>query len=51
MPAKDLYHNTVITALEKDGWIITNDPLVIRWGKKDLYVDLGVCNCGKIDCC
>ena len=41
MPAKDIYHNTVITALEKDDWIITHDPLVIRWGKKDLYVDLG----------
>ncbi|WP_366558157.1 element excision factor XisH family protein [Okeania sp. SIO3B5] len=41
MPAKDIYHNTVITALEKDKWIITNDPLVIRWGKKDLYIDLG----------
>ncbi len=41
MPAKDIYHNTVITALKKDKWIITDDPLVIRWGKKDLYVDLG----------
>ncbi|MGB3508967.1 MAG: element excision factor XisH family protein [Microcoleaceae cyanobacterium] len=41
MPAKDIYHNTVRTALEKDGWIITHDPLVIRWVKRDLYVDLG----------
>ncbi|NEP07438.1 MAG: hypothetical protein F6K34_23155 [Okeania sp. SIO4D6] len=41
MPAKDIYHNTVKTALEKDDWIVTNDPLVIRWGKRDLYVDLG----------
>ena len=40
MPAKDVYHNTVRTALEKDGWIITDDPLIIRWGKKDLYIDL-----------
>ncbi|WP_353735142.1 element excision factor XisH family protein [Okeania sp. SIO2C2] len=36
MPAKDIYHNTVKTALEKDDWIVTNDPLVIRWGKRDL---------------
>ena len=41
MPAKDIYHDTVRTALEKDGWEITNDPLVIRWGKRDLYIDLG----------
>ncbi|MDJ0597724.1 MAG: XisH family protein [Crocosphaera sp.] len=41
MPAKDIYHDTVRTALEKDGWKITHDPLVIRWGKRDLYIDLG----------
>ena len=41
MPAKDIYHDTVITALQKDGWMITHDPLVIRWGKRDLYIDLG----------
>ncbi len=41
MPAKDIYHDTVRTALEKDGWEITHDPLVIRWGKRDLYIDLG----------
>ncbi|GBF79637.1 XisH protein [Aphanothece sacrum FPU1] len=37
MPAKDIYHDIVRTALEKDCWTITNDPLVIRWGKRDLY--------------
>ncbi|MGK7881927.1 MAG: XisH family protein [Crocosphaera sp.] len=41
MPAKDIYHDTVRTALEKDGWEITHDPLVMRWGKRDLYIDLG----------
>jgi hypothetical protein len=41
MPAKDLYHNTVKTALIEDGWIITHDPLKLEVGKKDLYVDLG----------
>ncbi len=25
----------------KDGWTITHDPLVIRWGAKDMFVDLG----------
>ena len=24
-----------------DGWTITHDPLRLRWGKKDVYVDLG----------
>ncbi|MEG4394430.1 XisH family protein [Microcoleus sp. BROC3] len=41
MPAKDIYHNTVRTALEKDGWTITNDPLTLEIGDRSLYVDLG----------
>lgn len=41
MPAKDIYHNQVINALIKDGWIITHDPLRLQWGPKDMYVDLG----------
>jgi hypothetical protein len=41
MPARDIYHETVKTALQKDGWLITHDPLKLSWGGKDLYVDLG----------
>ena len=41
MPALDLYHNTVKKSLINDGWIITHDPLHLKWGKKDMYVDLG----------
>jgi hypothetical protein len=41
MPAKDIYHNNVRTALEKDGWTITNDPLPLKIGKRTLNVDLG----------
>ncbi len=41
MPAKDRYHQSVKNALIKDGWTITDDPLHLRWGKKDMYVDLG----------
>ncbi|PNW34496.1 UNVERIFIED_CONTAM: fatty-acid synthase [Euhalothece sp. KZN 001] len=37
---RDLYHNEVRHALEKDGWLITDDPFRLRWGKKDMYVDL-----------
>jgi hypothetical protein len=41
MPAKDRYHQICKTALTKDGWQITHDPYTLRWGVKDLFVDLG----------
>jgi hypothetical protein len=41
MPAKDLYHDTVRTALIKDGWTITDDPLVLKIGERSTFVDLG----------
>lgn len=41
MPARDRDHNKVRKALEKDGWTITHDPLFLRHGRKDMYVDLG----------
>ncbi|WP_373526763.1 element excision factor XisH family protein [Nostoc sp.] len=41
MPARDFYHNNVKNALIKDKWTITHDPLALKFGKKDLYVDLG----------
>jgi len=41
MPAKDFYHNTVRKALLKDSWNITKDPLILKWGTRDLYIDLG----------
>lgn len=41
MPAKDIYHDSVRKALEKDNWIITDDPLKLTWGKRDFFVDLG----------
>ncbi len=41
MPAKDRYHDDAKTALVNDGWTITHDPLTLRWGRKDLFVDLG----------
>jgi hypothetical protein len=36
MPARDRYHDQVKNALTKDGWTITDDPLHVRWGKKDM---------------
>ena len=38
--AKDLFHQVVKTALIKDGWTITNDPLTIRIDRVKLEVDL-----------
>jgi len=41
MPAKDIYHDTVIKALIKSGWKITYNPLALKIGQRDLYIDLG----------
>ncbi len=41
MPAKDLYHDTVRRALEKDGWTITDDPLDLNYHGTPMYADLG----------
>lgn len=41
MPARDLYHDAVRTALEKDGWMITDDPLILTIGLRSVFVDLG----------
>jgi len=42
MPAKDIYHDIVKTALIKEGWTITHDPLRIKLRKgRKLFVDLG----------
>ena len=39
--AKDIYHETVKTALVKEGWTITDDPLKLAVGERNVYVDLG----------
>jgi hypothetical protein len=39
--AKDIYHYQIRTALEKDGWIITDDPLTLQFGSRSVFVDLG----------
>lgn len=41
MPARDIYHDAVKNGLIQEGWIITDDPLHLKWGQKDMYVDLG----------
>ncbi|TRU80350.1 MAG: fatty-acid synthase [Microcystis novacekii Mn_MB_F_20050700_S1] len=41
MSARDIYHDTVKLALEKDGWAITHDPFPLQIGKNRLSADLG----------
>jgi hypothetical protein len=38
---KDLFHNIVKTALQKEGWTITHDPYELRVGGIEMYIDLG----------
>jgi hypothetical protein len=40
MPARDLYHDAVKTALMKEGWTITHDPYTIAFGRRRVFVDL-----------
>lgn len=40
MPARDRYHFACREALEKDGWVITNDPFFLRLGKTKYPIDL-----------
>jgi hypothetical protein len=41
MPAKNIYHDVVVQALVADGWTVTDDPLRLSFGGRDLYVDVG----------
>jgi hypothetical protein len=41
VPQRDIYHDAVKHALIKDGWTITHDPLVLPFGRRNVYVDIG----------
>ena len=41
MSAKDKIHDAVKQALIKDGWVITHDPLTLRYKGARVFVDLG----------
>ena len=41
MPKKDKYHDEVRIALENDGWIVTHDPLRLKWRDITYLPDLG----------
>jgi hypothetical protein len=40
MSRKDTFHDIVRRALEKDGWIITHDPLLLRYELGNLYTHI-----------
>lgn len=45
MSRKDLFHEAVKRALEKDGWVITHDPFTIQISEAvKLKIDLGAKN-------
>lgn len=39
--AKDIFHDAVRAALEKDGWLITHDPFYLKSDDVEFYIDLG----------
>ena len=41
MPARDSSHEAVKQAVINDGWVITDDPYVISYGDRFLFIDLG----------
>lgn len=41
MARRDKFHDAVRHALEKESWIITDDPLDFRVGEVDFEIDLG----------
>lgn len=41
MAARDVFHDAVRKGLEKEGWIVTDEPLRIRAGRVDMQIDLG----------
>lgn len=41
MPAKDLFHDAVKTALRKAGWEITHDPYQLTYEDVKVAIDLG----------
>jgi hypothetical protein len=41
LPARDSSHEAVKQAVINDGWVITDDPYVISYGDRFLFIDLG----------
>jgi XisH protein len=41
MTAKDVFHDVVKVALQKEGWRITHDPLILDVAGQEVSIDLG----------
>ena len=41
MSAKDIFHEAVKQGLQKEQWVITDDPLKFKFGNVNFRVDLG----------
>jgi hypothetical protein len=41
MAARDLFHEAVKVALQKENWVITDDPLKVEVGGAKFEIDLG----------
>ena len=42
MSAKDIFHESVKKALQKEQWIITDDSLKFKFGEVNFQIDLGM---------
>lgn len=49
MPPRDSIHNIVKQAMIKDSWEITDDPYVISYGERFLFVDLAATESSNIN--
>ncbi|OCQ89542.1 fatty-acid synthase [Limnothrix sp. PR1529] len=48
MPQRDQIHDIIRRAILKDGWQITDDPFVIAYGERFLFIDLGATESGLL---
>jgi len=39
MPARDIFHDAIRSALIKDGWTITDDPLTLKLDDGQVQID------------
>jgi hypothetical protein len=48
VPVRDSIHEVVKQAISNDGWEVTDDPYVISYGERFLFVDLGAFSSTRI---
>jgi len=49
LPAKAIYHDLVRNALEREGWTITHDPMLLKVGGVEMSADFGAENLYNTD--